>query len=150
MRGDYASRAHRSRHWRAVWSIPTLLDRPTPYFGRRRMNAVQRGMRRLIRFGLLCGIVATGLVVVYAAYLINRLDVSRLSLETRARSVEADIVPNLIAGSDGRYFDAALELPLSISPERIPDFVKNAFIAREDQQFRWHFGVNPVSLFRAI
>jgi penicillin-binding protein 1A len=93
---------------------------------------------------------AAVLLAAYAVYLIQRLDVSRDTLLARARSVEANIVPNQVAGPDGRYFDAALEIPLSLPPERIPDFVTAAFITQEDQQFRWHPGINPLMFARAV
>ncbi len=91
-----------------------------------------------------------GLVVFHAAFLVKRLDVSRENLQARARAVEATIVPSRVAGPNGEYYDTALEVPLSLPAERIPDYVRNAFIVREDQQFRRHPGFNPVSLARAF
>ena len=107
---------------------------------------VVRGALWLFKRGLLLGIF---LLPAYAGYLVWSLDISRESLEARARSVEANIVPSRVAGPGGRYYDAALEIPLSLPPERIPRFVRDAFITQEDQQFLWHPGVNPVSLARA-
>ncbi len=113
-------------------------------------------MRRVLRgafgFAFRVALIVFGLTILYAHFLVERLDVSRSSLAARARSVEANVVPSRVAGPAGRNFDAALELPLSLPPERIPDFVKNAFIAQEDQQFRswWHFGINPVTLAGAV
>jgi penicillin-binding protein 1A len=113
------------------------------------VRVLARAVGLLLRFGFRLGLVAAGALIVYTADLVGRLDVSRAGLEARARSVEANVVLNRVAGSGGRYFDTPLELPLSLPPERIPDFVANAFIVREDQQFRWHFGINPVALARA-
>ena len=109
------------------------------------MRVLARPVGLLLRFGFRLGLVAAGALIVYTADLVGRLDVSRAGLEARARSVEANVVLSRVAGSGGRYFDTPLELPLSLPPERIPDFVANAFIVREDQQFRWHFGINPVA-----
>jgi len=105
---------------------------------------------RLIRFGVKLGVFALVLLTLYGAFLVKRLDVSRESLQARARSVEANIVPSRVAGPGGHYFDTALEIPLSLPAERIPPFVRDAFITREDQQFGWHPGFNPVSLGRAF
>jgi len=107
-------------------------------------------MRALFRFAFRLGLVALGLVVFHAAFLVKRLDVSRENLQARARAVEATIVPSRVAGPNGEYYDTALEVPLSLPAERIPDYVRNAFIVREDQQFRRHPGFNPVSLARAF
>lgn len=109
-------------------------------------------MGRAILFIVRLSLVSIGLLALYLHYLAVKFDVTRENFESRARSVEVSMVPSLIAGPDGRYFDAALEAPLSLSNGRVPDFVKNAFITQEDQQFRsfWHFGVNPVTLARAI
>jgi membrane peptidoglycan carboxypeptidase len=103
-------------------------------------------LRRLVVLAVLFPAV---LLTVYAAWLVAAFDISAETLRARARSVEANIVPSSIAGADGRSFDAALEIPLSLSPERIPAFVAEAFITQEDQQFRWHPGVNPLALGRA-
>ena len=113
------------------------------------MQVLARAIRRLIRFAFRLGLVAAGALIIYTADLVRRLDVSREGIEARARSVEANVVLSRVTGPGGRYFDTSLELPLSLPPERIPDFVANAFIVREDQQFRWHFGINPVALARA-
>jgi penicillin-binding protein 1A len=113
------------------------------------VHVLARAVRTLLRFSFRLGLVAAGALIIYTADLVRRLDVSREGLAARARSVEANVVPSRVAGSGGRYFDTPLELPLSLPPERIPDFVANAFIVREDQQFRWHFGINPLSLARA-
>jgi penicillin-binding protein 1A len=94
-------------------------------------------------------LVAIGLFVLYAVWLIDRLDVSRATIEARARSVETNVVPSIVGGPDGRAFDAQLELPLYLSPERIPAFVEAAVLTAEDRHFRWHPGVNPVAMGRA-
>ena len=103
-------------------------------------------LRRLVVLAVLFPAV---LLTVYATWLVAAFDISAETLRARARSVEANIVPSRIAGADGRSFDAALEIPLSLSPERIPALVAEAFITQEDQQFRWHPGVNPLALGRA-
>lgn len=116
------------------------------------MGAVGRVLGLGARLGYRLALLGFLFLVLYAAYLTQRLDISRSGLEARARSAEATLVPNSVAGPQRRYYDAALELPLSLPPERIPDYVGNAFITREDQQFRswWHFGVNPVTVARAL
>jgi penicillin-binding protein 1A len=112
--------------------------------------ALATGVRFLARFALRLAIGGLCILVLYAYYLIDRLDVSRESLEARARGVEASIVPSSIAGRGGTAFNAALEVPLGLPAGRVPAFVQDAFMAREDQQFRWHPGFNPVSIVRAL
>lgn len=111
-----------------------------------------RSIGRAVLFACRVGLVSVAAFAIYLHYLAHAFDVTRESFEARARSVEVSMVPKLIAGPDGRPYDSALELPLSLPQERIPDFVKNAFITQEDQQFRsfWHFGVNPVRLAEAV
>jgi membrane peptidoglycan carboxypeptidase len=106
---------------------------------------VARVVSALVRLALL-GATAFAL---YALWLVDRLDISRETIERRARSVETNVVPSLVGGAQGRSFDAQLEFPLYLSDDRIPDFVKNAIVASEDQQFWWHPGVNPIALARA-
>ena len=107
-----------------------------------------RAVLVVIRFGF----ALLGVLGVYLHVLAVKFDVTRESFAARARSVEVSMVPSLIAGPSGRYYDAALEVPLALPEGRVPDFVKNAFITQEDQQFRsfWHFGVNPVTMARAF
>src|SRR5687768_12544293 len=126
-----------------------MVNRRLQGVGRREMRRVLRGA---FRFAFRVALIVFGATVLYAHFLVQRLDVSRSSLAARARSVEANVVPSRVAGPAGRNFDAARGLPLSLPPERIPDSVKKAFIAQEDQQFRswWHFGINPVTLAGAV
>jgi len=112
-------------------------------------TAIGSGVQALFGFAVRLALFGAAAVGLYGCYLVDRLDVSRASLEARARSVEASIVPSRAAGAGGRAFDTALEVPLSLPPERIPRFVAEAFMASEDQQFRWHPGFNPVALVRA-
>ncbi|MEO8667109.1 MAG: transglycosylase domain-containing protein [Bauldia sp.] len=106
-------------------------------------------MKRL--FGLLVrgALLAVALFAVYAFWLVHRLEISRETIEARARGVEASIVPSIVGGPDGRSFNAQLELPLYLSPERIPRVVADAIVASEDRQFWWHPGINPVAIVRA-
>lgn len=114
------------------------------------MRWVAGGIRALLWFAFRLGLFGLALLVLHAAFLVKRLDVSREGLQARARAVEATIVPSRVAGASGRFYDAALEVPLSLPAERIPGFVQDAFIVREDQQFRRHPGFNPVSIARAL
>jgi penicillin-binding protein 1A len=114
------------------------------------LTAIGRGLQALFRGVLWTALFCAGLLVLHTYLLIERLDVSRDGLQARARSVEAVIVPSQIAGAGGKAYNAALEAPLSLPPERIPRFVQDAFIAREDQLFRWHPGFNPVAFVRAF
>jgi penicillin-binding protein 1A len=106
-------------------------------------------VRRL--FGLLVRgvLLAVTLFTVYGLWLVQRLEISRDAIEARARSVEADVVPSRVGGPDGSAFNAQLELPLYLPPERIPGVVADAVVASEDRQFWWHPGINPVAIGRA-
>jgi penicillin-binding protein 1A len=116
------------------------------------VRAVGRWVMSCLRLGVRLTLISVAVLALYLHYLSLRFDVTRESFEARARSVEASIVPSRVAGTGGRYYDAALEIPLNLASDRIPAFVANAFITQEDQQFRslWHVGVNPVTLARAI
>lgn len=107
---------------------------------------------RIARFLFSFTLTVTAITVAYMAVRLEQLDISPREIAARARSVETEIVPAKIVGAGGRYYDAPIELPLSLPPERIPRFVADAFITREDQQFRrwWHIGINPVSLLKAV
>jgi hypothetical protein len=50
-----------------------------------------------VALALKLGLVALALVVLYAAWLTQRLDVSRSGLEARARSAEATVVPSTVS-----------------------------------------------------
>jgi penicillin-binding protein 1A len=39
---------------------------------------------------------------------------------------------------------------LRVSSEQIPDLLRKSIIAAEDQRFYWHFGFDPIAIFRAV
>jgi penicillin-binding protein 1A len=112
---------------------------------------LKRQAKRIVGGLALGAALAVGSLLVYGAYLVQRLDLGRDEILRRAESAETRIVPAVVAGADGRSYDAHLSLPLHLPEQRVPDFVKDAFISSEDQQFRswWHVGVNPFTVLRA-
>lgn len=110
----------------------------------------RRGFRvLLVRVVIVTALFACALLG-HAVALVERLDLTRASMEERARDARALIVPRQMLGPNGRAYDAAIEMALYLPESRIPEFVKEAVIAREDRRFRSHFGVNPAALARAL
>lgn len=98
----------------------------------------------LFYIGLLGGIVAAGAAYfTYSHYTKDLPDYSAL------KTYEPPIVTRIYAG-DGRLLaEYAQEKRVFVPVEVMPDLVKNAFIAAEDQNFYTHPGVDIVAIARA-
>lgn len=98
----------------------------------------------LISIGFLGLIAAIGLVfAIFAHYGKDLPDYSQL------KNYEPPIVTRIYAG-DGRLLaEYAQERRVFVPGSVIPDQVKNAFIAAEDQNFYTHSGVDPMAIARA-
>lgn len=98
----------------------------------------------LFYIGLLGGILAAG-----AAYFTYQHYTKDLPDYTQLKKYEPPIVTRIYAG-DGRLLaEYAQEKRVFVPVEAMPDLVKNAFIAAEDQNFYTHPGVDIVAIARA-
>lgn len=98
----------------------------------------------LFYLGLLGGIIAAG-----AAYFTYKHYTKDLPDYTQLKKYEPPIVTRIYAG-DGRLLaEYAQEKRVFVPVEAMPDLVKNAFIAAEDQNFYTHPGVDIVAIARA-
>ncbi|MBO0347211.1 penicillin-binding protein [Roseibium sp. CAU 1637] len=104
-----------------------------------------RGIRRLIYWGLVLGlwggIVAAGIVVYYAAYL---PPTSEWQVPQRPPNVKIISATGGLIANRGDTGGEAVRL------EQLPPYLANAVIAIEDRRFRYHFGVDPIGLARAL
>lgn len=98
----------------------------------------------LFYIGLLGGIIAAG-----AAYFTYRHYTKDLPDYSQLKKYEPPIVTRIYAG-DGRLLaEYAKEKRVFVPVEAMPDLVKNAFIAAEDQNFYTHPGIDLVAIARA-
>ena len=98
----------------------------------------------LFYLGLLGGILAAG-----AAYFTYQHYTKDLPDYSQLKKYEPPIVTRIYAG-DGRLLaEYAQEKRVFVPVEAMPDLVKNAFIAAEDQNFYTHPGVDVVAIARA-
>ncbi len=108
-------------------------------------------MRWLLRllgagFGLLLAGVVVGAVALWGVYLHYA---ATLPDHAQLADYEPPIATRIYA-ADGRFLaEYAREQRIFVPVEAIPMRVKNAFIAAEDQNFRHHFGVDPVGILGA-
>ncbi len=102
-------------------------------------------LSRLISFIIFCSflgiITLIGVFYHYGKGLPNYQDLS---------NYEPPVISRIYA-NDGRLFgEFAHEQRVFLPIEAIPDLVKNAFIASEDQNFYKHFGVDPIAVTRSV
>lgn len=65
------------------------------------------------------------------------------------RSYQPPVMSRLYAGDDQLIAELANERRIFVPISAVPDKVKNAFVAAEDQKFWTHKGVDPVAIARA-
>lgn len=65
------------------------------------------------------------------------------------RSYQPPVMSRLYAGDDRLIAELAAERRVFVPYQAIPDRVKNAFLAAEDQKFWTHKGVDPLAILRA-
>ena len=63
---------------------------------------------------------------------------------------EPAVTTRLFAGDGQLLKEYASEKRLFVPVDKIPDKVKNAFIAAEDKNFRTHFGVDLIGIAKAM
>src|SRR5687768_7426151 len=90
---------------------------------------------------LWCAIAAAGLVAYYAAELPGA---EEWRVPDRPPNIQILAVDGRLIGNRG---DTGGE---SVRIEQLPEHVPNAVIAIEDRRFRFHFGVDPIGLVRAV
>lgn len=89
---------------------------------------------------------AGGAVVVWSQY---QSIVADLPTVDGLRSYQPPVMSRLYAGDDQLVAELADERRIFVPSNAIPDRVKNAFIAAEDQKFWTHKGVDPAAIIRA-
>ncbi|MGL4686653.1 MAG: penicillin-binding protein 1A [Commensalibacter sp.] len=97
--------------------------------------------------GLLLLIFVGGGIVVWLQY--ARLTKDMPTVEG-LRSYEPPVMSRIYANNDQVIAELASERRLFVPSSAIPDRVKNAFIAAEDQKFYSHGGIDPMAITRAI
>jgi penicillin-binding protein 1A len=102
-------------------------------------------LKTVFKFGVLAGIWAIGLVAILLAYEATQLpDISNLASMTRPGGVR-------LVSSDGREFASyGAQHGRPIEARRLPKDLINALLATEDRRFNDHFGVDPISIIRAV
>jgi penicillin-binding protein 1A len=109
--------------------------------GRRRRS----GLFRLIYWGAVLAIWAVLAVAgVFAWVGMHLPPIQSLEIPKRPPSIQINSLDARIFATRGEMGGAAL--PLRDMPAHLP----NAFIAVEDRRFRFHHGIDPVGLFRAV
>jgi penicillin-binding protein 1A len=119
-----------------------------PATGGRRPRASKsrrRPLRAVLRLGVLAGIWAIAAIVILLAYEATQLpDISNLASMTRAGGVR-------MVSSDGREFASyGAQHGRPIEAKRLPKELINALLATEDRRFHDHFGLDPISVLRAM
>ncbi|MFT9068489.1 MAG: PBP1A family penicillin-binding protein [Acetobacter syzygii] len=89
---------------------------------------------------------AGGAVVVWSQY---QSIVADLPTVDGLRSYQPPVMSRLYAGDDQLVAELADERRVFVPSNAIPDRVKSAFIAAEDQKFWTHKGVDPAAIIRA-
>ncbi|WP_342627477.1 PBP1A family penicillin-binding protein [Nguyenibacter vanlangensis] len=107
-----------------------------------------RLVRRLLGGGLalLLLVVAAGSLAVWTKY--EQL-VADLPTVDGLRTYQPPVMSRLYSGDDRVMAELAAERRIFVPYAAIPDRVKNAFIAVEDQKFYSHGGVDPFAIARA-
>ena len=114
-------------------------------------SPAQNGARRRSLLGRALSFLAVAtiwLVVAAAAgaawFAYDLPDVSNLDKQVRAGAVR-------LVAADGRMFASAGALHGEpVRPDALPGHVVDALLATEDRRFRYHFGLDPISLARAV
>ncbi len=107
----------------------------------KRRSVIARAVSFLAVAAIWMGVVAAGGAAWFAYGL---PDVSNLNNQVRAGAVR-------LVASDGRLFASAGALHGEpVRPDALPNHVVDALIATEDRRFHYHFGLDPISLARAV
>ena len=103
------------------------------------------GLARLLYWGAVLAIWAVlGVAGVFTWVGMHLPPIQSLEIPKRPPSVQINSLDTRLFATRGEMGGAAL--PLKDMPAHLP----NAFIAIEDRRFRFHHGIDPVGLFRAV
>lgn len=116
---------------------------------RRRRPAIggiwRRSLKAVLRLGVLAGIWGIAALVILLAYEATQLpDISNLASMTRPGGVR-------LVSSDGREFASyGAQHGRPVQAKQLPKALINALLATEDRRFHDHYGVDPISIARAM
>lgn len=108
---------------------------------RRRRSLLGRVIRSLL---LMCVMAMAGLGVVFAYYASKLPPTAEWQVPQRAPSVR------ILAADGSLISNRANNSGATLTLDEMPAHLPEAVIAIEDRRFYWHFGVDPVGLFRAM
>lgn len=105
----------------------------------------KRPLKAVLRLGVLAGIWITGALMVLLAYEATQLpDISNLASMTRSGGVR-------LISADGREFAShGAQHGRPVNASDLPKELIDALLATEDRRFYEHFGVDPISVARAM
>lgn len=107
-----------------------------------RLNAIISGLFNWGGTALLWGILVVGIVMGYFAYTLP--SISGIDVIEKRPSI-------VLKSEDGQQFATYGDLyGRMLTPTQIPVVMKEAVLATEDAHFYQHFGINPISLVRAM
>ena len=99
----------------------------------------------ILRAGFLVGIWATCLAAILLAYEATQLpDISNLASMTRPGGVR------MVSSDGGEFASHGAQHGRPIEARRLPSDLIDALLATEDRRFHGHFGVDPISIARAM
>ncbi len=99
----------------------------------------------LMGFFVLCGLFA-GCAVIWVFWTFGQ----DLPDYTQLKNYEPPITTRVHAGDGSLLTEYAVQRRVFVPIEAIPEIVRDAFLAAEDQNFYWHPGVDPAGIARAI
>jgi penicillin-binding protein 1A len=124
---------------------PAVPPKKTGTAGARSGRRRRSGLFRLVYWGAVLAIWAVLAVAgVFAWVGMHLPPIQSLEIPKRPPSIQINSLDARIFATRGEMGGAAL--PLRNMPAHLP----NAFIAIEDRRFRFHHGIDPVGLFRAV
>ncbi len=124
--------------------------RRVPYARRqvRRPSSIVRWIGRFL--GVLLGVVALGGIAgVFVAYLMYQHYSAGLPDVKKLLAYQPPLMSRVYADNSRLLEELATERRLFVPYAAIPDLVKRAFVAAEDQNFFTHHGVDPMAILRA-
>ena len=125
--------------------LPTT-SRPPPKV--RRESRFLATVRGLFAFCLIIGLIGVGVAGLIGWTTYRNYAADLPSLEG-LRTYQPPVMSRVYSGDDRLLAELASERRIFVPLSAIPDVVKQAFIAAEDQNFWTHRGVDPLAILRA-